>query len=112
MPLPLAILAAIVLIAAITIFGVGGAFYLTIIIVPIYYAVTNLKTQITASGKWSLNGTILFEALVIGGVIVFIIYPSLIYGVVNNELEVRYISAISSYILVISIACSLQKKGS
>ena len=112
MPLPLAILAATALIAAINFLGVGGAFYLTIIIVPIYYAVTNLKTQITASGKWSLNGTILFEALVIGGVIVFLIYPTLIYRLDNNELEVRYTLAISSYILIISIACSLQKKGS
>ena len=111
MPFPLAILAATALIAAFAFFGVGGAFYLTIIFVPIYYAVTNLKNKIAVSGKWSLNGTILFEALVIGGVIVFLIYPSLIYELDDKELKIIITTAISIYILIISITCSLQKKG-
>ncbi|MGI5879429.1 MAG: hypothetical protein ACOX6L_02370 [Syntrophomonadaceae bacterium] len=112
MPFPLAILAATLLIAAISFFGVGGAFYLTIIFVPIYYAVKNLARQNPAPGKWTVNGKVLLEALIIGGVIVVLIYPTLIYRLDNNELEVRYTLAISSYILIISIACSLQKKGS
>lgn len=77
MPLPLAILCGILLAALI--YGAGGyLILLSILLLPIYYAVRNMLTELQKGGKWKIRWEMFFQAafteLVIG--IIFLLAAS------------------------------------
>jgi len=61
MPLPLAILCGILLLALIYSWSLG-LIILSVLLLPIYYAVRNVRTELPKGGKWKIRWEIFFQA--------------------------------------------------
>lgn len=61
MPLPLAILCGIFLLALIYCWSIG-LMILSVLLIPVYYAVRNMRTELPKGGKWKICWERFFQA--------------------------------------------------